>query len=70
MWLAKKGDWDSLISGYLEPPHPDDAATHAGSIMLDKILNELEQIRFKSELLDSEVLGDSKHSLLLNDLNF
>ncbi len=41
MWLAKKGEWNDLISGFLEPPHPDEQTTLVGSVILDDLKEEL-----------------------------
>jgi hypothetical protein len=43
MWLAKKGEWNDLISGFLGPPHPDEQTTLAGSVILDDLKDELSQ---------------------------
>lgn len=41
IWIASKGKWDSLISGFLHKPRDDDRSTYAGSCMLDTLRNEL-----------------------------
>lgn len=50
MRLANKGDWNDLLSGFLEAPFADD--TVAGSVILDELQHELRNGRLRSELLD------------------
>lgn len=64
MWLANKGDWNGLISDFLEPPHKDDCSSEAGSVMLEELQSEFEERRFKTDLLNSDNLGESQHSFL------
>ena len=59
MWLANKGDWNGLISDFLEPPHSDDCSTEAGSVMLEELQAEFEERRFNTEFLNSENLPES-----------
>ena len=43
MWLAKKGHWDDLISGFLEPPFADSTEDEGAlrSVILDELKQEL-----------------------------
>ena len=59
MWLANKGDWNGLISDFLEPPHSDDCSTEAGSVMLEELQAEFEERRFNTEFFNSENIAES-----------
>jgi hypothetical protein len=63
MWLAKKGNWDDLISGFLEPPIKEETTDpQAGSsTILGKLKQETSFKRFRSELLESECDWGSDH---------
>lgn len=41
IWIACKGKWHDLISGFLHKPNAGDTSTYAGSCMLDALRNEL-----------------------------
>lgn len=58
MWLAKTGQWDDLISGYLEAPYQEEDTT-VGPDMLEGLKSEFERERFKSELLSSRCMSES-----------
>ena len=58
MWLAKKGQWDDLISGYLEAPYEEEDTT-VGPDMLEPLKSEFERERFKSELFSSRCLSEN-----------
>lgn len=58
MWIAKKGNWERLISGSLHLPFPDEATTEVGSHMLDGLRSELRKQDFGSEYFQTELIPD------------
>jgi len=59
MWLAKTGNWNDLLSSFLEAPVKETETT-AGSVMLDNLKQDFSKRRFRSELL-FEMKDDISH---------
>ena len=62
MWLAKQGNWNELMSRFLEPPFQDEQSVVLRSHILDDLKNEIDMQRFHSKLLDESEDSDQNQT--------